>query len=533
MLYLAEVKKQTRGFISGIKTELKLLACQHNDQSWSAVPGDEMIVCEETNTWGEGSLVLITLGHNRQLQGAPEQATPELIRQLQKISRLMEKVKDEQEKIEQWKQSLTYQSQELTRREMEIEARLEQVEQMESEFEYLERQRKELDESWDRLRNAQQRLEENQLQLGPLGNLPPEQSQSIQAFIQRLTDDPNRISSLENSVHLAIDSFKHQQATLDGYWQRLEQQKKSLQQQQQEAKRLQETVELRQQELQSTRASIEQAKNQVQIQETILNSKREFLGRLNLNLQTIQEIRETLLSLARGSDDPEIEQKIDRDSLENMPIPELEDLINKQQKDLEKFVLFVNDQEEELSFQCQTVDELLARLQNVHESERWSIEAELAEEQERKRMLDETLFGQRRNLKERQGILLQYVRVLRRRRGMFDTEQEANKINLEPVVMQLIEQQQERQEEKQSLEREIEHIQNNLQQLKEMLEHQWSEFEQKSLAVEQQQQQYQQVLFDLAKFQSQVELEQEVLQPIQDQLSATRQYIESLSHLIH
>ena len=116
MLYLAEVKKQTRGFMSGSRTEIKLLACQHNDQTWSPVPGEEVIALDEFDQMGEGSLLMVNLGNNRQIQGEPQTAAPELVRQLQKLSRLSEKLKTQQEEIEQWKQSLTYQSQELARR---------------------------------------------------------------------------------------------------------------------------------------------------------------------------------------------------------------------------------------------------------------------------------------------------------------------------------------------------------------------------------------------------------------------------------
>lgn len=532
VLYLAEVKKQSRGFIGGLKTELKLLACQHNDQSWSAVPGDEAVVCDVSNTWGEGALLMVSLGNNRQLQGSPEHATPELIRQLQKISRLMEKVKDEQEKIEQWKQSLTYQSQELTRREMELESRLEQVEQMESEFEYLERQRKELEESWERLRVEQQQLEQGQIQLGPLRHLSAEQESSLQALIQRLTENPERIETLNSSVHLAIDSVQGQQTTLDSYWQRLAQEKKNLQPRQQEVERLQETLELRQQELASTQTSIEQAKNQIQVQEAILKGKQELLARYNFNLQRLQDVRESLLGLSRGGDEPEIEQKMDWNALEYMPLAELEESINKLQNDLDKLVLFVNDQEEELALQDQTVQEIQAKLQSASEYDRLSLEAELAEEQECKRMLDETLVGQRRNLKERQDILLQYLRIMRRRKGIIEPEQEVTSINVEPVIMQLIEQQQETEEEKQRLEQEIEHLQKNLQQLQEMVNHQWSDFEQKKQAFAQQQQHFLQTNLAYAELRSQVQLAEESLQPIQDQLSEIRQHIETLSHWI-
>ncbi|HEY9874104.1 MAG TPA: hypothetical protein V6D12_11740, partial [Candidatus Obscuribacterales bacterium] len=59
MLYLAEVQKKT-SFISGTKSELKLLACQQTDQSWSAVPGDEAIAApDEANSYNAGVLVLV------------------------------------------------------------------------------------------------------------------------------------------------------------------------------------------------------------------------------------------------------------------------------------------------------------------------------------------------------------------------------------------------------------------------------------------------------------------------------------------
>ncbi len=69
MLYLAEVVKQNRAFMGGIKTELKLLACQHNDQTWSAIPTEEIIATEQVEqSVGEGALMTLQLGLNKQLQ---------------------------------------------------------------------------------------------------------------------------------------------------------------------------------------------------------------------------------------------------------------------------------------------------------------------------------------------------------------------------------------------------------------------------------------------------------------------------------
>jgi DNA repair exonuclease SbcCD ATPase subunit len=166
VLYLAEVKKQTRGFIGGSRTEIKLLAFQHNDQTWSPVPGEEVVDLEELDQVGEGTLLMINLGNNRQIQGKAEPAAPELVRQLQKLSRLSEKLKTQQEETEQWKQSLTYQSQELTRREMEMESRLEQLEEVERELSQIERRRKEADSAWERVEQTEQQLHDLQRRFG-------------------------------------------------------------------------------------------------------------------------------------------------------------------------------------------------------------------------------------------------------------------------------------------------------------------------------------------------------------------------------
>ncbi|MFM7439468.1 MAG: pilus motility taxis protein HmpF, partial [Snowella sp.] len=128
MLYLAEVKKQTRTFLGSLRTDLRLLACQHSDQTWSAIPNEEVLTTEELDITGEGTLWVLQLTNNRQFQGKPDLAAPELVRQLQKLSRLSEKFKEQQVEIEQWKESLTYQSQELARREAEIDARESDIE---------------------------------------------------------------------------------------------------------------------------------------------------------------------------------------------------------------------------------------------------------------------------------------------------------------------------------------------------------------------------------------------------------------------
>ncbi|MEL6911593.1 MAG: pilus motility taxis protein HmpF, partial [Cyanobacteria bacterium J06598_4] len=146
MLYLAEIQKQSKGFMSGVETRLKLVACQRNDQSWGVV-GNESITIDEASDFGDGALVVVNLGANRQIQGKMELASPKIVTILKNFSRLLEKNQEQEQEIDQWKESLAIQSEELSRRQIEMEARLEQVEQMEEEFKQFEQQKAEIAEA--------------------------------------------------------------------------------------------------------------------------------------------------------------------------------------------------------------------------------------------------------------------------------------------------------------------------------------------------------------------------------------------------
>ena len=464
MLYLAEVKKQTKGFIGGYKIELKLLACQHNDQTWSAIPGDDILTYDETNSRGEGALLLVNLSNNRQLQGNPELAGAEIVRQLQKISRLMERSKEDQEKIEQWKQSLTYQSEILDRQKMEMEARIEQIEQIEAEFDYL---------------------------------------------------------------HSTLESVQGQQTILNSCWQSLEEQKKAVEDRQVANEQMLNHLEQRSRELQMSRSALETAKVQLQIQETILSQKQELFAQLNLTLQTTDSTRQMLLGLAQGQD-LDFDGKIDLEALKKMPLEELESLVNNLQTDLDRLETFVNDQEEELTLQSQTVEELAARMARIDESERANLEAELAEEQEKKGMLTETLVGQRRNLRERQAIRSQHLKILQRRQGILSPE-DAQKCSFEPVLILLADNYQNNREESQRLAAEIKRLQEDLPKTRDSIDGQWSDLEQKTREFEEQERQWRNANLALLRLKTQVQQYETFLQPVQDHLDQIRQKLETIS----
>ncbi|ACK71400.1 conserved hypothetical protein [Gloeothece citriformis PCC 7424] len=529
MLYLAEVKRQNRGFIGGFKTELKLLACQHNDQTWSAVPTEDIISWEDCQTQvGEGTLFLLELNNSRQIQGTPELAGDKLVRQLQKISRLMEKNKKEWEEIEQWKESLKIQAQELARRQIELENQQEQIEQMEQEFEYLERQRHEIEDAREKLKQEQENLEATKSQFGLPENLNPDQSSQIEALINRLASDPDSNNSPKDHINLALETVSQQQIELTNSWQQLEQKQASLEQRQQDLEQQRQNLERQQQELASFKAALEDAKIQLKIQETTLNNKQEILGQIHLNLETLEYLRNTLTRLAKGEEDISSENKVNIQDLENMPLGELEEIVNKLQAELDKIVRFVNDQEEELTLQCQTVNELKEKLKTSSEFERLSIEEELKDEQERKNMLDETLVGQRRTLWERQEILLQHLRVFRRRQGILEPEQQGNQINFTPLLNNLEDQRNHTLQERQKLETEIADIQTSIDQLKQIINEQLPQQENKEKELQHQQEIWQQAQLELSGLRSEIQLYESILNPLKNNLSNMSENLQQL-----
>lgn len=532
MLYLAEVKKQTKGFMGGSKADLKLLACQHNDQSWSAVTGEEIISTEEIGSFGEGALLLVNLGTNRQVQGTPEPAGTELTRQLQKLSRLLEKSKDQQEEIDQWKQSLTYQSQELSRREMEIESRLDQLEQMEKEFEEFEHKRKEIEEAQTHLQYQQKRLEELQTQMGPI-DWNSEQASKLQVLIARLSAKGDGVAFLWEQTNLAVESAALQHQTLETYRQQLEQEKGTIQQRQREIEQQQDVLKSRQQELEETKTSLQQARLQLQEQQAILASKQELLNRINLDLQTTEELQDTLSRLSTGGGDVSLENPVDIAALENMPLGELQELVKKLQEDLEKLVRFVNDQEEELTFQSQAVRELQDKLATANDYDRFGIETEIAEEQERMKMLDETLMGQRRTLRERQAISSQHLRILRRRQGIIDSEERPPQIDLEPMLVLLEDRRNSVREERQRLENEIGHLQQSLRQIRDIIDQQEGAYQRKAQELQAQEAKLQQAKLEIAELGARISVYEESLHPLQERLTAIRQKLAEIAPLFN
>jgi len=550
VLYLAEVQKQRSGFgLGGGKAELKLLACQRGEHNWSAVPGDDAIPVEEANKFNDGTLVLVELSASKQVQRIQE-AARQLVSILQNFSRLQDKFKDKEEEIEQWKASLTFSSQELNRREMEMQAREEQLAQMEDELERLEAQRSEIENTrdeanrlreevdrsrveietaWEQLRGEQQRVAQQQSQVPQGAVVDPQQTQRIQELMNKLGGAIASAQGVREQLNQSFGAVGAQQAILDQHWQQLQQKQSIAQQQQEEVDRQNQSLQNRWQEWYQSQDALAGARADLKGQQSTLSAKQDQAQSVSLQVRAVEDLYQQLSRLASASGAAGTPQKVDVSSLEKMPVEELQGLVQHLQQDLEKVFRFVNDQEEELTLQRETIEELQGKIQAASEYDRMALENEMADELESYQMLNETLVGQRLRLQEREDILKQHQAVLWRRLGTANAPKQGGDMELGPIVAQLNTQRQQQSQELQRLENEIQQVREAISQMEANVNRQNGEGEAKRYELKQ----FEQNLFNqkgaVAELWGRVKVYQEMLQPVQDNLNALRQKLEAVA----
>ncbi|HEY9866580.1 MAG TPA: pilus motility taxis protein HmpF [Candidatus Obscuribacterales bacterium] len=548
MLYLAEVQKQSNKFgLGGGRTELKLLACQRGENNWSAVSGDEVVLAEDANNFKDGTLVLVDLNTGKQVQRIQE-AARQLVGILQDFSRLQEKFKTQQEEIEQWKESLTYQSQELNRREMEMEARREQMEQLEGELERLEQQRQEIDRSKDEsnrlrseidqarqdietaraaLQQQRQHLEEQQAALQSSPSLNTEQSELLGNLLNQLSN-PISISPLQTQLERSREQVA-------GALNELEQHRQRLRSQRSEAEQLQQTVDSKTTEIEQQWQQWQQAQDaliqnraELASEQQLLQTKRDYaqtLSTLIQNRQTLLEQLQDLASRQSESDPVAVSVKVDVQALEAMSLEQLETEVKQLEKEWDRWFRMVGEQEEELKYKLEDIGKIQEKLKTVSDSEREDLQTELTDEQDAYQMLNETLVGQRRTLKEREEHKTQYQAVLLRRQGLTPVSP-GGAVDFKSVIASLETQQQEQKQQLQTLETEIQQLSSSFDGRQADLNERTNTTEQTRQQLEAAEQSWIEQQRMVAELWGRISLYQEMLQPVQDSWNQVRQQLE-------
>ncbi|MEH2387781.1 MAG: pilus motility taxis protein HmpF [Nostoc sp.] len=549
MLYLAEVQKQKGGLLGGgAKTELKLLACQRTDQNWSTV-SEDVIPAEDASKLNDGALVLVELNPNRQVQRIQEAGRP-LVNILQNFSRQLEKFKLKEDEIDQWKQSLTFQAQELNRREMDMEVRSEQLQEMEDESQRLEEQKQEVDTSrqeierlqaevkrnrqelegaWEQLQGEQRRLEERQADFQQGTVLDQEQSRVMSELLDRLSSSAAPTETVREHLHLAFELVEKQQGTLTPHWQKLQEQKIAIAQQQAEVEGLSQNFSDRQNAWEQAQNSLAQHTAQLQVNTADLTSKQEYARIIKEQLRNQEELYQQIQSLAATSGDLVLGQQVDVEALEKKPLEELQKIVQDLQYKVEIDASFVQDQEQELKYKQETIQELQTKINHASDHDQINLELELTDEQDLYQMLNSSLVGQRRNMLQHQEFLKQHQAVLLRRQGYTVAEEEVNnKINLEPILLQIETQRQQYSEEIQKLEREIEQIRDGIELNQGMIDNQTHDLDGKRQELKAIEENLLSLRRTTAECCGRVNLYEEALQPIQDCLDGLRQKLQEI-----
>ncbi|MEB3356679.1 MAG: pilus motility taxis protein HmpF [Synechococcales bacterium] len=548
MLYLAEVQKKTR-VIGGSKAEFKLLACQRAEHNWSPV-GEELIPAPDDVPYNSGALVLVDLSGNRQVQRHSE-AARQLVSILQNFSRLQEKSKTQEEEIEQWKQSLTYQSQELNRREIEMESRQEQLQQMEEDFEQLEQQRREiaaareeanrlqeefnrknqeLEGAWAHLQGEMRRFEERKAEIQQSSGLNDEQARHIQDLLNQLSNAVTPTAAIREHLDGSFEQLSHHQGLLDQRWHELEEQRGAAQQLQDEVDRQAGELQERWQSWHQAQEAWIQAQSDLKANQRAIAVHQETLQALSAQVHSQSSFQQQLEFLVDTAGNGKASSKLDIAALEQMPIEQLQSTVQELARELEKNSRFVSSQEEELTLQQQEIEKRREQVQQANESDRPRLEAELADEQESYRMLNETLVGQRRNLQEREMILKQHEAVLARRQGL-PVEEGATDLHFDSVLKQFYDLQTQAATSLQQMEQALQPLQASVAEQEAQVSQQATELAAMRAEIQEFEQNWLAQKASAAELWGKVNLLQEMLQPIQDAVNGVREKLEAIATL--
>jgi chromosome segregation ATPase len=550
VLYLAEVKKQ-KGFM-GSSCSLKLLACQRNDKSWSAVSGEE-INADQASALADGALVMVNLGNNQQLQDAPTPATDRIVRILQDFSRLKEKADQQEEEIEQWKESLTIQGEQLNEREQEIQAKLAELEELQEQKTTLEEEsnrikgikeeadkiraefdqkNQELEGAWQQLKAEQLKMEEKVQELSQNSSLDDAQYEQLKSGLQSLSQyliDPETLKQSFMDINNGMNLY---QELLTQYWQELQTEKERIKERHHKLEENKANLNQEHQQLEQISSTLEEAKSQLKTQQLLLVSKHESLELINDHLQNKQDLKDQLTAMAAGSAfDNDLSKKVNMDSLEIMPLMELETMVENLRTDLERLVGFVNDQEEELNYQKEAVEEIKAKLETANEYDRINLEAELSQEQESYTMLDDSIEGSRRNLLEREEIFKVHLGVLNRRKGIVNMDNSGNQIDFSPLIASVDEQYEQLCEEQRKFEQEIEQLNDSIHQVENVISQHQDEYHKKQQKWQEVQGQWEQEQEAINQLQLKIKVYEAILQPLQDKMDSLRAQVDQLAAL--
>ncbi|MEM6252968.1 MAG: pilus motility taxis protein HmpF [Cyanobacteria bacterium P01_D01_bin.156] len=546
--YLAEVQKKS-GFMGGSRPEFKLLACERSEQNWSAVSGDELIPAPDDAAYGAGTLVLIELSNGRQVQRHYE-AGRQLVSILQNFSSLNKKFKAQEDEIEQWKESLTYQSQALNQRELELDTREDEIKQAEEGLSELDAQQQELEASraelaeqrqayerknaelegaWAHLNGEKQKLDEHRETVSAQTGLDASQAQRLQKSVEKLMTSVLPTEDMRQQLLSTREAFTEQEGLVVSWQERVTQLQDQLQGKAGDMNRYKQSVKQLCESTDRERTSLLELCLELQQVKVELTQKKQQNQLVSEQLNQQSGVYQKVYELLNTGDQVRLGKKIDLSRLEEMSLEELESLVANMATDWDKMSRFVSDQEEELTYQQQAIDELKQKADAASEYDRLQIEAEITDEQDRYDMLNKTLVGQRRNLLEREEILSQHRAVLLRRQGQATVESPiADAADLEPVLDHIDQVRQQLANQATELEELISQLQTRCDTLQQQVDSKEADLANQLANLENERETLEQTVKDWSGMDQAISARNDCLEPATEKIHAVQQILETV-----
>jgi chromosome segregation ATPase len=263
-----------------------------------------------------------------------------------------------------------------------------------------------------------------------------------------------------------------------------------------------------------------------------VETKQQIVTYLSAQLQKQSEARDILSRLVINSPQLKIKQNVDIQSLEAMPLEQLQEEFQTMEKSFQQAVSFVKDQEEELDYQLESVRELEAQLKQAQASEKENVKNELAEEEDRYRFLEKTLVGQRRNLMSREDIIEQYKIVLKRRQGDKNWEPEYEKVDLSPIFNKIDNQRDYSEDEYHQVNEELTSLQTQVEELENTVKQQQQECNKTRVEIETLFSTWEETQKEANELSTRVVVNGETLHHQEEQLHAIQEKLNAISQAV-
>ena len=227
----------------------------------------------------------------------------------------------------------------------------------------------ELKKAWETLRKEMEVLEARKREGKGTGSIDPQRLAQMQDLLAQFTNSPITLEGLQEQVNYALDSLNYQKAIVTQHLQQFDVYQNQAQQLQEGVNHLVHSLDDRWQQYLQVQMGFNDTQIHLQSRQQILGMYQEQIHFLQSQIDA-QSLLQQQINLVLGGLDPEAANQIDFNTLEEMPLPDLEKRVQDLTKTYDRDRGFVEEQEEELALISQDIEDKRQQMSHASEFER-------------------------------------------------------------------------------------------------------------------------------------------------------------------